>query len=122
MNLEEKFIKELKDVVVEDNLRLYDQFIREKDPAQIKSEEWRKFLTAVRSNNAEGAVSVVFRQILADALANVLGVLDGSSNLPSMRGDFCITYDGELLDKSLADTFLACEEENPNNPNGSASQ
>jgi hypothetical protein len=109
MNLEEKFVKELKEVIVEDNLRLYAKFVHEKDPNQIKSEEWRKFMAAVGSHDAEGAVSVVFRQVLVDALANVLGVLDGSSTLPSMRGEFRITYDGELLDKSLADTFWASE-------------
>lgn len=109
MKLEDKLVGELKYSVVEDILNRYVEFLRQSDPEKIKNSEWQRFATALRRSGAEETIPTVFRQVLVDALANVLGVLDGSSNLATMRGDFRVFYDGTLLDKSLADALWESE-------------
>jgi hypothetical protein len=110
MNLEEKLIEELKTSVIEETLEQYFQYVSEKDPAAIKSEDWRTFVSLLQRNGAAATVRTVFRQVMIDVLSSTLAVFDGVSNLETLREDFRITYGTEVLDQTLSDILLESEE------------
>lgn len=110
MTIEEALISEIRKAVIDDVLDRYVHFVHESSPSQINNDEWRRLISVLQQNDATDTVSSVFRQVMVDVLANVLGILDGSSNLETMRGTFRLMYDDNLLEQNLSDTFWEFEQ------------
>jgi hypothetical protein len=111
MPLEDQLVHEIRSAVIDDNLSRYIALMRS-NPAQVNASHWRQFIGIIQNSQTEDNVCEVFRQIMVDVLANTLAVLDGSSNLETLRGNFRVSYEGTFLPQTLADTLWEQEQAN----------
>lgn len=112
MEIDKNFIQLLREDTIENCLNLYMKMIRTKDPESVKNPHWKLFLKAIKVHGVAGekAFEHIARQIMCDSIASLLGILDGSSGLVGMEGDFSLFYEGVKINDELLNIFWELEE------------
>jgi hypothetical protein len=113
MTTDELFVRELRKCLLEDNLSAYVDVIRKKKPMETADPDWRLFWEWLQSQGEAGnrIATKVFRHIICDTTSNILAIIDSSANLPTMRGDIKLLYEGQEIQDNLTDNFWEQEEE-----------
>ncbi|RBP43845.1 hypothetical protein DES53_105244 [Roseimicrobium gellanilyticum] len=113
MTTDEAFVAELRTAILGDMLEQYLTMVCDTDPASINDDGWRAFIGWVQESGPLGTTSArtVIRQVLCNAISKTLAVLDGSSNLATMREKIVVLYDGQEIQDNLTDNFWEQEEE-----------
>ena len=115
MALEDQFVYEIKCAIIDDSVNRYIKFIQERSETDVEDDDWSRFAVALHEKGAIECSATVFRHIIVDVVANILGILDGSSNLETLRGDIRVVYDGRSLDPTLSEIFWESEQEDHQN-------
>ena len=58
----------------------------------------------------QAAIAAFLGVVITDTASIILGVIDGSTGVDSLHGEFRLSYDGSLVSGSLQDHFLMASE------------
>lgn len=110
------FAKEIRKVVIEENLNIYKDLFENTELSAIKDNYWKEavqFFNKIDLKDKEVFFKIL-RQIEVDTTSNILGVLDGVSWLEGQQENFKLVTESsnEAINGELQDRFLELEENN----------
>jgi hypothetical protein len=107
------FVSKLGAEVVDKNYALYRSLLLNTDVARAHDPYWRRVLEIFSELNAEQreVLLQLTRHVTIDAVANVLGVIDGTQELVEANDVFRLTYAGHELGGELQSLFLELAEQ-----------
>lgn len=102
------FVSSLSAAVVDDNHAIYRSLLWYTGVEQAADPYWRRVLTLFGelSDEQREVLLELTRQVTIDAVANVLGIIDGTCELDGEQGGFQLTCDGHDLGGDLQSLFL----------------
>ena len=111
----EDFTKQLRKSIIEDNLAIYKDLFQSTDPKSATDPYWVRALAlhGALDDSQKSIFYEIVRQVMADTVSNMLGVIDGVSTLEGADDELrLLTAKGNKeLSGDLQDTFLEQEEE-----------
>lgn len=107
-----KFIDQLRDCVIEENLKIYKELFQETPASRALDPYWKDALTLFEKLDVEQRVIFfeVIRQVAVDTASNILGIVDGVNSISSASGVYELRCDGGVISGDLQSAFLAEEE------------
>lgn len=108
------FVQGLEDSVLQENLGYYRRTLDEFPVHEVKDAYWKDTISLYRALNAKNQEVLlgIVRQVQVDTISNVLGILDGTSQLGDLGlVDFDLTHraSGQRLEY-LQDAWLEITE------------
>ncbi len=112
----EKFVSNIRQSILADNLIIYRELFNETEIDQATDKYWKEALQLYKKldKDDQEILFKIMRQVTADTISNLFGVLDGVSWLEDQEDDFKLSIDNdkqEKLNGDLQDIFLEAEEE-----------
>ena len=107
----EKFVERVLKTVVEEGNASYQEIFA--DPGEVTDEYWQRVLELYRSLSPahRKVILEIMRQVSIDTIAEIFGILDGSSGLDGRSEDFELFHKTAKsrvrLNGDLQDLFLA---------------
>jgi hypothetical protein len=108
-----EFVRSVRDAVVLENTAIYKQLFSTTQLADVTDPYWKQALALYKELDEpqRNAVLSLVRQVMVDTVSNVLAVLDGSIRIEPESLDIEVTVNGNRINGSLQDEFLALEED-----------
>jgi hypothetical protein len=103
-----KLANGFKNEIINENLEIYKRLFTDDSPSEIRDPYFIKavnFFNTLSDDHKQIFFSIL-RQVMIDSISNVLGVIDGSSNLSECDGNFSLLYEGKSFE-DLQDYFLS---------------
>ncbi|GLQ88794.1 hypothetical protein [Dyella flagellata] len=109
----QEFVSKLGAEVVDKNYALYRSLLLNTEVKQASEPYWRRVLTLFSELSADQreVLLELTRHVTIDAVANVLGVIDGTQELADADDVFRLTYAGQELGGELQSLFLELAEQ-----------
>ncbi|HUB91081.1 MAG TPA: hypothetical protein VMA74_15260 [Dyella sp.] len=106
------FVSKLGAEVVDKNYALYRSLLLDTKASRALDPYWQRVLTLFSELSADQqeVLLELTRHVTIDAVANVLGVIDGTHALADADDVFRLTYGGQALEGDLQSTFLELAE------------
>ncbi|RUL79974.1 hypothetical protein [Dyella choica] len=107
------FVSKLGAEVVDKNYALYRSLLLDTGVEQASDPYWQRVLTLFGQLGADQreVLLELTRHVTIDAVANVLGVIDGTQELADADGVFRLSYAGRQLEGELQSMFLELAEQ-----------
>lgn len=109
------FVKALVRSVLRDGMGAYVDLFENTDRNKVKDQYWVRALNLFDELSAEqkNALFEVIQQVAADAVSNVLGIIDGSSHAEGVDEDLLLIAcsSGEPMNGDLQGAFLSILED-----------
>ncbi|WP_109127345.1 hypothetical protein [Dyella sp. C11] len=107
-----EFVSKLGAAVVDENHAIYRDVLLHTHADQAPDPYWQRVLTLFGTLDADQreVLLELTRQVTIDAVANVLGVIDGNCMLSDERGGLSLTHQGVELGGELQSLFLEIAE------------
>lgn len=109
---EKKLVKELKKLIIDENVNYYKDLLENYDEKEATDEYWSELLPFYRGLALENQALVIklIKQTAIDTVSNVLGVVDGVVDFP-MEVKFINVNNNGVFEDDLQDLFLEIIEE-----------
>lgn len=107
------FVSQLGAEVVDKNYATYRSLLLNTSVSKALDPYWQRVLTLFSelTDDQREVLLELTRHVTIDAVANVLGVIDGTLELADASGAFRLTYAGQDLGGELQSTFLELAEQ-----------
>lgn len=116
----EKFVRQLRKYVVDDEVRFYSETLIKSDRQEVTDRYWSD-LTHLYDNLNAAQKSVLLqlvRQVSVDTVASLLGIIDGLSYFEEATGQFSLTMHGDTeLAGDLQEQFFMQEHDKTSGQN-----
>ncbi len=111
--MNEKFVKDVYKSVIEDGKNIYKDLYENTKITKKTVDYWKNALELYRSfdDKQKNVFMNIVTHTMIDTVSSVLGILDGSSTLPTDNFDFEVKINGISTKNELQDTFLGFVEE-----------
>ena len=111
----ESFVKELHNIIAIDNLNTYKDLFENTPTEDAVDPHWVSALTFYKMLNKKDKEVLlgIVEQTIVDSISSMLAILDGNTELESIKGDLELTVKGKkgVLNGQLQDMYLAHVEE-----------
>jgi len=106
---EADFAAAIDEVVVEDNIRIYDGLFRKTVRSKVSDPYWKQALELFDSlsDTQRTVLMHIVGQVTIDAVSSTLAVLDGAARLPGQTVPFKLMHGSTPLGATLQDHFLS---------------
>jgi hypothetical protein len=108
----------LRSSVVDENVAVYRELFENTSIEAASDQYWKNALNLFRTLSAseQEAFFAVVRQVVADTVSNVLGIIDGVSSIdvPDVEFTLLANNSPEPLNGDLQSAFLLAEEQSAN--------
>jgi hypothetical protein len=107
-----EFVAAVRSDVIDANLQYYQQMFTTGNAVMATDPYGKEALLFYASLDATGRQRLfkIIRQVMADTISSVLGILDGATNLGQGSGALVLELAGRSLSGTLQDEFLEMEE------------
>lgn len=107
------FVSQLGAEVVDKNYATYRNLLLNTSVSKALDPYWQRVLTLFSelTDDQREVLLELTRHVTIDAVANVLGVIDGTLELADAEGAFRLTHGGQELGGELQSTFLELAEQ-----------
>ena len=111
--MNKQFVTDILENVVEENLKIYKDLYDSYEITDKTVDYWRNSIQLYQSfdENQKKIFYRILEQTMIDSISNVLGVLDGNSNLSGKQYEISVVINGVNTNSELQDSFLECIEE-----------
>ena len=108
-----EFVEAIRKEILDANLDIYRNLFEKTKMESATDAYWKEALSFYEclDGKAKESFYKIIRQVMSDSISNMFAVLDGVSFLSGQEEDFDLSYQGQLLNGDLHDTFLELEEE-----------
>lgn len=110
----EDFVNSIRKSILNENIDIYRVLFKNTKIDEATDPYWKEALNFYNKldDQSKEVFFKIVRQISADSISNILGVLDGSSHLENQSKDFKLVEEGspDIINGDLQDIFLQEEE------------
>ena len=110
--LEEKFVKKIRETVINDGVNDYKELFETTKVEETSDLYWENALTFYKKldNTQREILFDIIRQVSLDTVSHMLGILDGTSFLDEFNETFKLSYGKIIINGDLQDFLLEQEE------------